>query len=124
MTAGHYSGLSVFWSVPSVYLSDRAAAGGIAMVTALGSIAAALTPALLGWIKTHTGALSLGLQVSAGIIVLGGVVLLVGIPAAVSWRRPDPSHFTNCLHRPSIVARSLRLVAARRAPRDWSVQDR
>ncbi|MBV8650468.1 MAG: MFS transporter [Alphaproteobacteria bacterium] len=87
MTAGHYSGLSVFWSVPSVYLSDRAAAGGIAMVTAMGSVAAALTPALLGWIKTHTGALSLGLQVSAGIIVFGGLVLVLGIPARILRER-------------------------------------
>ncbi len=83
MTAAHYCGLTVFWSVPSVYLSDRAKAGGIAVVTAIGSLAAALTPALLGWIRVQTGSLSLGLQISAGIITLAGVVLLVGIPARV-----------------------------------------
>lgn len=83
MTAAHYCGLTVFWSVPSVYLSDRAKAGGIAVVTAIGSLAAALTPALLGWIRVRTGSLSLGLQISAGIITLAGIVLLVGIPARV-----------------------------------------
>ena len=83
MTAAHYCGLTVFWSVPSVYLSDRAKAGGIAMVTAIGSLAAALTPALLGWIRVQTGSLSLGLQISAGIITLAGIILLVGIPARV-----------------------------------------
>ena len=61
MTAGHHCGPRVFWSVPSVYLSDRAKAGGIAAVTAIGSMAAPLTPAVLGWIGTHTGDLSLGL---------------------------------------------------------------
>ena len=81
MTAGHYCGVAVFWSVPSVYLSDRTKAGGIALVTAMGSAAAALAPAMLGWIRVHTGSLSLGLQISAGIVALGGFVLLVGIPA-------------------------------------------
>ena len=81
MTAGHYCGLTVFWSVPSVYLSDRAKAGGIAAVTAMGSTAAALTPALLGWIRTETGSLSLGLQISAAIITCAALVLLIGIPA-------------------------------------------
>lgn len=83
MTAAHYSGLTVFWSVPSVYLSDRTKASGIAMVTAIGSMAAALTPAMLGYIRVHTGSLSLGLQISAGIITLGGIILLLGVSARV-----------------------------------------
>ena len=83
MTTGHYSGLTVFWSVPSVYLSDRAKASGIAMVTAIGSLAAALTPAMLGYIRVHTGSLSLGLLISAGIITAGGIILLVGVSARV-----------------------------------------
>jgi cyanate permease len=81
MTAGHYCGLTVFWSVPSVYLSDRAKAGGIAMVTSIGSVAAALTPAMLGYIRVQTGSLSLGLLISAAIITSGALVLLVGISA-------------------------------------------
>ena len=87
MTAAHYCGLTVFWSVPSVYLSDPAKAGGIAVVTAMGSAAAALTPALLGWIRVETGSLSLGLQISAGIITLAGIVLLAGIPARMLRER-------------------------------------
>ncbi len=87
MTAAHYCGLTVFWSVPSVYLSDRAKAGGIAMVTAMGSAAAALTPALMGWIRVETGSLALGLQLSAALITLAGIVLLVCIPARVLRER-------------------------------------
>ncbi len=87
MTAGHYCGLTVFWSVPSVYLSDRAKAGGIAIVTAMGSAAAALAPAVLGWIRMHTGSLSLGLLISSGVVALGGIVLLVGIPARLLRER-------------------------------------
>ena len=81
MTAAHYCGLTVFWSVPSVYLSEGAKAGGIAVVTAMGSCAAALTPALLGWLRVETGSLALGLQISAAIIACAGLLLLIGIPA-------------------------------------------
>ena len=87
MTAAHYCGLTVFWSVPSVYLSDRAKAGGIAVVTAMGSTAAALSPALLGWLRVRTGSLALGLQISAAIVSLGALVLLIGIPARVLRER-------------------------------------
>jgi D-galactonate transporter len=81
MTAAHYSGLTVFYSIPSIYLSGPGSASGIAMVTTMGSFAAATSPAMLGWIKTTTGSLDLGLQISAGVVVLGGVILLLGIPA-------------------------------------------
>ena len=87
MTAAHYCGMTVFWSIPSVYLSDRSKAGGIAVVTTMGSIAAALTPTMFGWIRVRTGSLSLGLQISACIIALGGTVLLLGIPAGVLRER-------------------------------------
>ena len=83
MTAAHYSQVTVFWSVPSVYLSERAAAGGIAMVTTMGAMAGALSPVLLGWIQQRTGELGAGLQISAAIVVAGGIVLLVGVPARV-----------------------------------------
>ncbi|KAA9161669.1 MFS transporter [Amycolatopsis acidicola] len=81
MTAAHYSGLTVFYSIPSIYLSGPGSASGIAMVTTMGSFAAAASPTMLGWIKTTTGKLDLGLQISAAVVILGGLILLIGIPA-------------------------------------------
>jgi sugar phosphate permease len=81
MAAAHYSGLTVFYSIPSIYLSDRTAATGIAVVTSMGSFAAAASPSLLGFIQAATGSLSLGLQISAAIVLLAVVVLLVGVKA-------------------------------------------
>jgi MFS family permease len=81
MAAAHYSGLTVFYSIPSIYLSERAAATGIAVVTSMGSFAAAASPSLLGFIQASTGSLSLGLVISAGIVLLAVVVLLVGVKA-------------------------------------------
>ncbi|WP_290055503.1 MFS transporter [Amycolatopsis solani] len=82
MAAAHYSGLTVFYSIPSIYLSDRAAATGIAVVTSMGSFAAAASPSLLGFIQSATGSLSLGLVISAGIVLLAVGVLLAGVKAA------------------------------------------
>lgn len=81
IAAAHYAGLTVFYSIPSIYLSGRGTATAIALVTSMGSFAAALSPAMLGFIEDHTGSLSLGLQISAAIIVCAAVLLLVGIPA-------------------------------------------
>jgi len=79
MAAAHYSGLTVFYSIPSIYLTDRAAATGIAVVTSMGSFAAAASPSLLGFIQASTGSLALGLRISAGIVVVAVGVLLLGI---------------------------------------------
>jgi len=87
MTAAHYSGLTVFWSIPSVYLSDEAKASGIAISTAMGSVAAAATPMMLGYIRSATGSLSLGLQISAAIIAIASLILLIGIPASALRER-------------------------------------
>ncbi|UUK33951.1 MFS transporter [Rhodococcus opacus] len=53
VAAAHYAGLTVFYSIPSIYLSGRGTATGIALVTTMGSFAAALSPALLGFIQEH-----------------------------------------------------------------------
>ncbi|WP_284741304.1 hypothetical protein [Amycolatopsis sp. RTGN1] len=68
-------------SIPSIYLSEHTAATGIAVVTSMGSFAAAASPSLLGFIQEATGSLSLGLVISAGIVLLAVVVLLVGVKA-------------------------------------------
>ncbi|MFJ9131306.1 MFS transporter [Streptomyces sp. NPDC102340] len=81
LAAAHYSGLTVFYSIPSIYLGERAAATGIAIVTSMGSFAAAASPSLLGFIQDRTGSLSLGLQISAGIVLLAVVLLLLGVRA-------------------------------------------
>lgn len=81
MAAAHYSGLTVFYSIPSIYLSESAAATGIAVVTSMGSFAAAASPSLLGFIQEATGSLSLGLVISAGIVLVAVAVLLVGVKA-------------------------------------------
>jgi len=88
-SAGHYSSLSVFFTIPSAYLPKTGAAGGIAMVTTIGACGAALTPMLQGWARTATGSMSLGLHAASAMIFLGAVILLIGVPARVLTERAE-----------------------------------
>lgn len=81
LACAHYSGLTVYYSIPSIYLTPRTAASGIAFVTACGSVAAAGAPAMLAGIQSVTGTLSLGLVASAAVVFCGVLIVLVGIPA-------------------------------------------
>ena len=49
-----------FWPLPTAMLSGTAAAGGIAMINAVGNLGGFLGPSLVGLIKDATGSFSLG----------------------------------------------------------------
>jgi MFS family permease len=81
LMGAHFSGSSIFAAIPSIYLSERAKAGGIALINAMGAMAAVGTPILFGRIMDKTGSLSVGLQISALIVFSGAVLFLACIPA-------------------------------------------
>jgi ACS family tartrate transporter-like MFS transporter len=76
-TIGIYAALPTFYSVPSMFLSGTAAAGGIALVNTFGTgLGGFLGPTIVGLLKQDTGgyaagmlALALGLTVSATILL-------------------------------------------------------
>jgi ACS family tartrate transporter-like MFS transporter len=79
---GIYAALAPFWAAPSLFLRGTAAAGGIAMINALGNIGGFLGPYLVGWIKdasggyaTAMGVLGLSLAVAAAAMTAAGGVL-------------------------------------------------
>ncbi|NUU38266.1 MFS transporter [Pseudomonas sp. C2B4] len=77
------SAVPLFWTIPPAYLSGPVAAGGIALISSLGGIAAMVAPVLVGAVKTQTGSLFVAFDVIAGLLVFGATVLLLGIPAKV-----------------------------------------
>ncbi|MFD1559439.1 MFS transporter [Paraburkholderia silviterrae] len=79
--AASFSALSVFWTIPPVYLTGPTVASGIAMISSIGGVAAFLSPILVGWVKTRTGSFSLAFDALAVLLLAGTVVLLRGIPA-------------------------------------------
>jgi MFS family permease len=73
---GQSSIAPTFWTLPTAMLSGTAAAGGIAMINAVGNLGGFLGPYLVGLIKDATGSFSLGLLgISMGALA-GAVVLL------------------------------------------------
>jgi len=68
-----------FWTLPTAMLSGSAAAGGIAMINAVGNLGGFLGPYLVGTIKDATGSFSMGLlAISMGALVGAGVLLSLG----------------------------------------------
>ncbi|MBU6256794.1 MAG: MFS transporter [Burkholderiales bacterium] len=79
---GHFAFVAVFWTIPPSYLAGSAAAGGIAAIGAMSAMGGAIVPALLGWIKTTTGSLGLGMYAISAVLVIAVTVMLLAIPAS------------------------------------------
>jgi nitrate/nitrite transporter NarK len=79
-TAGVHGCIPVFWSVPGLYLSGVAAAGGLALITTMGNTAGALGPYMLGIIKTRTGSFDDGLYIMAGFLLVATLLILLVVP--------------------------------------------
>jgi ACS family tartrate transporter-like MFS transporter len=65
-----------FWSLPTGFLSGRAAAGGIALINALANLAAFFGPIIMGWLLEATGHFAPGLAVMALTLLVGGILVL------------------------------------------------
>jgi MFS family permease len=69
----------LFWSLPSAILTGTAAAGGIAMINAIGNLGGWLGPSVYGVVKDATGSTDLGLLcLAAGPLVAAIVIIAVG----------------------------------------------
>jgi len=73
---GQSSIAPTFWTLPTAMLSGTAAAGGIAMINAVGNLGGFLGPYMVGFIKDATGSFSMGLLVISMGALVGAVVLL------------------------------------------------
>jgi len=76
---GGSSASPCFWSLPTAMLSGVAAAGGIALINALGNLGGFFGPYVFGLIKDATGSFTFGLvAIAAGPIVSAIVILSLG----------------------------------------------
>jgi ACS family tartrate transporter-like MFS transporter len=68
-----------FWALPTAMLSGTAAAGGIALINAVGNLGGFLGPYMMGSIKDATGSFTIGLlAIAMGALVATVVLLLLG----------------------------------------------
>jgi MFS family permease len=76
-TACMWGAYTVFWSVPSTFLTGDAAAGGIAFINSIGLLGGFFSPTLIGYVKETTGSTEIGLLTLVGLLVVGGISLAV-----------------------------------------------
>jgi MFS transporter, ACS family, tartrate transporter len=76
---GQSSIAPTFWALPTAMLSGVAAAGGIALINAVGNLGGFLGPYMMGAIKDSTGSFAIGLlSIATGTLVATLVLLLMG----------------------------------------------
>jgi MFS-type transporter involved in bile tolerance (Atg22 family) len=88
-TAGVHGCIPVFWSVPGLYLSGTAAAGGIALISTIGNTAGVVGPAFLGFVKRATGSFNDGLYVMGALLIFGGLLVLALVPGKRDMAKQD-----------------------------------
>lgn len=79
--AAALTGLSLFWTIPPSLLGSAGAAGGIAAISSFGNLAGVLSQAAIGTLRSHDGSLLLVFDLLALLLLSGGILLLLGIPA-------------------------------------------
>ena len=72
---GQRSVMSVFWTIPPMLLAGSAAAGGIALINAIGNLGGYFGPTVMGTLRGMTGGYSGGLLVLAGMLVLEAILV-------------------------------------------------
>ena len=83
--AGFIAVQPLFWAFPTSYLGGAAAAGGIALINALGSLGGFLAPNVKAWADTDLGSPHAGLYVLAATTLAGSFLILVFLrPVSVS----------------------------------------
>jgi ACS family tartrate transporter-like MFS transporter len=87
--------LPAFWTLPSLFLTESAAAGSIGFINSIGNLGGQVGPAVLGWIKHRTGMFEPGIvilgtsmMISATIILSLGLGKRVVKPSAVEAEDP------------------------------------
>ncbi len=68
--------LGPFWALPTAFLREQAAAGGIALINSMGAAGGFVGPYLIGSIKERTGEFAPGLLLLAGSLVAAVVIVL------------------------------------------------
>jgi ACS family tartrate transporter-like MFS transporter len=93
-----WASLPLFWSLPPMFLSRRAAAAGIAVISSVGNLGGAFGPTLVGWIRDVTNSFALGLYCVAAIAVVAGILVIATGPRPLAVQRPVTSGRMAHLH--------------------------
>jgi MFS family permease len=78
--AGSFAAVPLFWVVPSLVLSRRAAAGSVAFINSAGALGGFVGPGILGMVTSATGSQSYGMWMMAALQILAAVLMWKYIP--------------------------------------------
>ncbi len=87
---GFFSIMGPFWALPTRVLGGQAAAGGVALITMVGSVGSFLGPFLTGRLRDLTHGFTVGLLTVAALALLAAVLSLA-LPGRDSLQRPPDS---------------------------------
>lgn len=83
--------LPAFWSLPSLFLTEAAAAGSIGLINSVGNLGGAVGPTLLGVISNRTGSFSKGiLFLSISVAMSAMVIIFLGLGKRDAGKPPVP----------------------------------
>jgi nitrate/nitrite transporter NarK len=81
---GIASATPLFFAVTSEYLSRAAAAGGIALISSLGNLGAAVSPSVTGAINSATGTPTYSMVLVRALYLMSGALLLWTVKSAAA----------------------------------------
>jgi len=67
--------LAPFWAIPPTFLAGTAAAGGIALINAVGNLGGFAGPYVMGWAREETGSYAVGLTILAASMAVAAVLV-------------------------------------------------
>jgi ACS family tartrate transporter-like MFS transporter len=85
---GLYGTKPAFWAMPGEFLSGPAAAGGIALINAIGNLGGFVGPFVLGWLKDATGTYEAGLYFLAACAFGSAAITFLAVRPAVAAAGP------------------------------------
>lgn len=74
--AGTFAAMGPFWSMPSLYLDKKAAAGGIALISTLAGLGSLVSPVIVGWLNQETHSLAAGQYYLAALMIVGAATVI------------------------------------------------
>lgn len=80
-SAGIIASLPLFWTFPPNFLSGAAAAGGIALIGALGNVGGFVSPYAVGFVKDLTHSTDGGMYFLAAVVFMSAILALACMPA-------------------------------------------
>ncbi len=87
-TVGLYGTKPAFWPLPAEFLSGTAAAGGIALINAIGNLGGFVGPYVLGWLKDATGTYEAGLYFLAGCALASAAIAFFTVRSGATAANP------------------------------------